>query len=98
MFSVIVMLCSLATGIASAIFASEWGKPPEACAQANVALDQDNVCDSIQLTVTNAIQSVSVHYLKTYILADAAFPSCRCLAFCYLEHLLPQLVWQHSCC
>ena len=63
MFSVIVMLCSLATGIASAVFASEWGKPPEACAQINAALNQDNFCDSNQLTVTNAIQSVSVHYL-----------------------------------
>ena len=67
MFSVIVMLCSLATGIASAVFASEWGKPPEACALANSIPDQDNVCDSDQLTVTNAIQSVSVHYLKTQI-------------------------------
>ena len=66
MFSIGVILSYLATGIACAVYASAWGKPPKLCAaldKINTELGNkdDDICDSIPLTATNALQAVSVY-------------------------------------
>ena len=61
MFNVLVIAAYLATGSLSLEFTSKWGEPPKACSVADSASGEDDVCDSISLTATNAIQSVSAY-------------------------------------
>lgn len=57
MFSIGAMICYLATGIACAVYSSEWVGPPDACP----ANDDAQVhCDSVPLTATSVLQCVSV--------------------------------------
>ena len=53
----IFILCYLGTGIGSAIIASQWGGVPEECPDPD-SLAGD-VCDTIPLTATNALEAVS---------------------------------------
>ena len=68
-FNIAALICHLATGIACAVLAYKWRQPPELCV---VGLD---VCDIIPLTVTNALQCVSVKtkvmlkYIQRFLLS-----------------------------
>ena len=53
------MLCYLATGVACASYAVAWREPPDVCGRIDELSDQDDVCDSIPLTATNALEAVS---------------------------------------
>ena len=59
MFNIVLILCYFASGIATAAFAARWGGPPEVCP--DPGSDVGDACDSIPLTATNALQSVSAH-------------------------------------
>ena len=85
------ILCFLGTGIGSAVLASEWGGPPEFCPDPDSRFG--DVCDSIPLTATNALQCVSAHYCiilwKSYYgnsMKDIVSHARRYLAFCKLSH------------
>ena len=56
-FSVLVILSYLATGIASAAYAAAWAAPPDLCELAETVLDDP--CDRKPLTATTALQAVS---------------------------------------
>ena len=53
------MLCFLSLGIACAVYANSWGGPPDACEETDKLLGKDDICDSVPLITTNAIQAVS---------------------------------------
>ena len=56
-FSGLVILVLLATGIACASYAAAWGQPPDAC---EPSLDEgDDLCDSVPLTAVTALATVS---------------------------------------
>ena len=62
LFSGAVIVSYLATGIACAVYASRWGKKPVLCAQLDDFLEnEDDICDSTPLTVTNALEAVSIY-------------------------------------
>ena len=52
-----VILAYFGTGIACAVYASKWGMTPTLCG-AGLQLEED-VCSSIPLTATNALEAVS---------------------------------------
>ena len=52
-----IVLC---TGIACAFYASKWNDPPKLCALFDEYDKDKDICDSTQLTITNALKSVSV--------------------------------------
>ena len=56
-FATIFILCFLGTGIGSAVLASQWGGVPEVCPDPDSSAG--DVCDTIPLTATNALESVS---------------------------------------
>lgn len=58
-FSIAVILSYLATGILCAMNARAWAGPPDVCPDPNDKGVGD-ICDSVPLTVTNALQAVSV--------------------------------------
>ena len=53
------MLCFLSLGIACAVYANSWGKPPSLCEDFDKFLEKDDICDSVPLTTTNSLQAVS---------------------------------------
>ena len=57
MFNIALILCYFSSGIATAVFAANWGGPPDACP--DPGSDVGFTCDSIPLTATNALQCVS---------------------------------------
>ena len=52
-FSIAVAICYGATGTACAVYAAEWGEPPELCDPAGID------CDDAALTTTNTLSTVS---------------------------------------
>ena len=60
MFTIVLILCYFASGVATAVFAEKWGKPPDACP--HPGSDDGDICDSIPLTATNALQCVSARH------------------------------------
>ena len=62
---VLGVLCFMGLGIASAAYASRWGKPPGACAEYDTDLtltngdEEADVCDTNILSITTSLQSVS---------------------------------------
>ena len=59
LFNIAVILCYFVSGIAAGIFAAGWGGPPEACPDPDSPIG--DVCDSIPLTATNALECVSAY-------------------------------------
>ncbi|CAI7997243.1 hypothetical protein GBAR_LOCUS2117 [Geodia barretti] len=59
-FSVLVILSYLATGIASAAYAAAWDAPPDLCefVEDIPGADEDDPCDRMPLTATTALQAV----------------------------------------
>lgn len=51
-FSIVLMLCYLATGVACALYAVAWREPPEGCECIEEL--------SVPLTATNALEAVSI--------------------------------------
>ena len=68
LFSGAVTVSYLATGIACALYASQWGEKPVVCALADQAENEDDICDSIPLTATNALEAVSIPMLSWSVL------------------------------
>ena len=61
MFSGGVILSYFATGIACAVYASQWRKKPVLCEIADtVSVNDDDICDSVPLSATNALETVSI--------------------------------------
>jgi hypothetical protein len=56
LFNIAVILCYFASGIAAGVFAAGWGGPPEACPDPDSPFG--DLCDSIPLTATNALECV----------------------------------------
>ena len=54
-----LMLRFLAAGVTSAVFASKWGGPPPLCPDP-ADYEVGDVCDSVPLNATNALQCVSI--------------------------------------
>lgn len=50
--------CYAGTGISSAVYAAEWGKPPDACEVNIISVLAGNDCDDMALTATNALSAV----------------------------------------
>ena len=60
LFSGGVILAYFATGISCAVYASLWGGKPVLCENAdNVSEDEDDICDSVPLSATNALEAVN---------------------------------------
>ena len=57
--NVALILRFLAAGVASAVFASKWGGPPPSCTDSDEP-DYEDLCDSVPLSATNALQCVSI--------------------------------------
>ena len=62
LFSVGVILLYFATGISCAVYASQWREKPVLCENAdNVSdNDDDDICDSVPLSATNALEAVCI--------------------------------------
>ena len=62
LFSAGVILLYFATGISCAVYASRWREKPVLCENAdNVSdNDDDDICDSVPLSATNALEAVCI--------------------------------------
>ena len=61
-FSGLVYLSYFGTGISCAVYAAAWGGPPTLCDTSrfpDIEFSDDDYCDAIPLTATNALQAVS---------------------------------------
>ena len=81
-FSGVVIMCYLFSGIACTIYAANWGKPPDVCQTVdNISDDdQDDLCDSIPLSVTNGLEAVSAFVVSPLGLFCSCFPGILFLA------------------
>ena len=62
LFSGAVILSYFGTGIACAVYASQWREKPVLCENADNFSDNDDddICDSVPLSATNALQAVCI--------------------------------------
>ena len=60
-FSGLVCVSYFGTGISCAVYAAAWGAPPTLCdtSDPDIEFSEDDPCDAIPLTATNALQAVS---------------------------------------
>ena len=96
LFSGAVILSYFATGIACAVYASQWGEKPAVCESVDDASeDDDDTCDSVPLSATNALQAVCISSIGSEF-------SLLYLPFCvnfYIGILFHSTggIWTHSC-
>ena len=60
LFSGAVILSYFATGIACAVYASRWREKPVVCETIDAFKDDDDTCDSVPLSATNALEAVCI--------------------------------------